>query len=78
MTKTYTYERNALNPMTTSLVSIRTPYNVRHNPSKMDRRILTNGKWVPVDPQARNVLGWLRAGTMPSDTGRQFGQRATV
>jgi hypothetical protein len=42
-------------------VSIRTPFNQRHNPAKIERRILRNGRWVRKDPMAANVLTWLRA-----------------
>jgi hypothetical protein len=40
------------------LVKIITPFNRRE---RTDRRILVNGRWMRLDPQASNVLAWLRA-----------------
>lgn len=50
--------------MSMQLVSIRTPFNKRENPARLERRILRQGRWVQPDPKAANVLHWLRA-TMP-------------
>lgn len=42
-------------------VSIRTPYNQRPVKSNSEtQRILVNGHWVKRDPQAANVLRWLK------------------
>lgn len=41
--------------------SIRTPFNTRPVKSSNDtRRVLVNGRWQRVDPQASKVLAWLK------------------
>lgn len=41
--------------------SIRTPFNQRPVRSNADtRRVLVNGRWQKRDPQASNVLNWLK------------------
>jgi len=43
-------------------VSIRTPFNRREPKSTPDsRRVLRNGRWVRVDPEASKVRAWLRS-----------------
>lgn len=46
----------------TQVVSIRTPFNRPVPKSTPDtRRVLRNGRWVRVDPQAGKALSWLRS-----------------
>lgn len=48
------------------LVRIITPFNRRE---RTDRRILVNGRWQKLDPQAAGVLAWLRAESQAEPVG---------